>query len=92
MNRGEDGRFIKLEKKSIDENYIYLPIPNFKSILTLIISIFILLPWLLIIYRNDVLPIIIKYLDGLISGKMVNLTNNGEVKTGTEDKTSAYWK
>lgn len=92
MNRGEDGRFVKVEKKTNEENYIYLPIPNLKSILSLIISVIILLPWFIIIYRNEVIPIIIRYFDGIISGKTGNLPNNGEVKTGTDDKTSTYWK
>lgn len=89
MNRGEDGRFVKAEKKSCEENYISLPIPSIKVLFSIIVSIFILFPWLIIIYRNDVFSIIVKFFDGMITGKFGNSTI-GEMKINGEEK--SYWK
>lgn len=90
MNRGEDGRFTKADKKLNEENFISLQIPSVKSLLTFIIGIFILFPWFIIIYRNDVFAIIVRFFDGMISGKVGNIILNGETKVNGEEK--SYWK
>ena len=63
MNRDSNGKFIAKEKVNIE-----VPVPHITSILFWVFVIIVLLPWISIVIRNELLGKLFALFDRLISG------------------------
>ena len=90
-DRDSTGRFTQGDRNS-DRNTLEVTFPRFNTILIWIGLILILLPWILIILRNELFQKTLSSLDKLMTPVMTPSTSTGDSPSEADNGDKRYWK